>query len=260
MVSYDKAEIKDKLTLENIYDLLDEWGGEPEYTNFGIISATICHNPPGVGSHKLYFYENSKLFHCYTGCDEPSFDIFQLFINVASIQFHKEIDLNAAVRYLAQKFNIICYVDDDNNEDASSLEDWEIFMRYDNLQETEAKDYSVNLSEYDDTILDRFNYKVRILPWENDGISRAAMKRARIGFFPGADQITIPHYDKNGRLVGIRGRALCQEDAEKYGKYRPLRINRLTYSHPLGMNLYNLNNSKKAIGIIKKAIVFEGKR
>ena len=32
------------------------------------------------------------------------------------------------------------------------------------------------------------------------------------------------------------------------------------YNHPLGMNLYNLNNSKDAIKIIKKAIVFEGEK
>ena len=32
------------------------------------------------------------------------------------------------------------------------------------------------------------------------------------------------------------------------------------YNHPLGFNLYNLNNSKEAIKLLKKAIVFEGKR
>ena len=34
----------------------------------------------------------------------------------------------------------------------------------------------------------------------------------------------------------------------------------MMYNHPLGMNLYNLNNSKDAIKIIKKAIVFEGEK
>ena len=32
------------------------------------------------------------------------------------------------------------------------------------------------------------------------------------------------------------------------------------YNHPLGMNLYGLNWSKDAIGIIKKAIVFESEK
>jgi hypothetical protein len=69
MISYNKDEIKESLELENIFDLLYEWGGEPEYTPFGILSATICHNKPGEGSRKLYFYTNSGLFQCYTGCD-----------------------------------------------------------------------------------------------------------------------------------------------------------------------------------------------
>lgn len=32
------------------------------------------------------------------------------------------------------------------------------------------------------------------------------------------------------------------------------------YNHPLGLNLYNLNNSKGQINKIKKAIIFEGEK
>ena len=85
MISFDKAEIKNILTLENIFELLYDWGGDPEYSSFGILSATICHNPQGEGSRKLYFYSNSNLFHCYSGCEEPSFDIFELTIKVFNI-------------------------------------------------------------------------------------------------------------------------------------------------------------------------------
>ena len=44
---YDKKEIRELLTIENIFELLHEWGGDPEYTEAGITSSTICHNPPG---------------------------------------------------------------------------------------------------------------------------------------------------------------------------------------------------------------------
>ena len=70
MLVFDKGEIRSSLTTDDIFNLLHEWGADPEYTNFGILSATICHNIPGEGSKKLYFYENSNLFHCYTGCSE----------------------------------------------------------------------------------------------------------------------------------------------------------------------------------------------
>ena len=76
MLVFDKNEIKESLSTEDIYNLLQEWGGEPEFTSFGIISSTICHNLPGEGSRKLYFYENSGLFKCYTECDS-TFDIFR---------------------------------------------------------------------------------------------------------------------------------------------------------------------------------------
>ncbi len=84
MISYDKLEIRNSLTIENVFELLQEWGGDPEYTDFGIVSATICHNNPGEGSRKLYYYENTGLFKCYTDCDS-TFDIFELLIKIINI-------------------------------------------------------------------------------------------------------------------------------------------------------------------------------
>ena len=81
-----------------------------------------------------------------------------------------------------------------------------------------------------------------------------------VGFYPGGDQITIPHFDIDGRFIGLRGRTLCKEEGEKYGKYRPVKIGKDLYNHPLGMNLYILNNSKHNISFMKKAIVFEGEK
>ena len=55
MINYDKNEIKNALSVDNVFELVHEWGGDPRLTEFGFISATICHNEPGEGSHKLYF-------------------------------------------------------------------------------------------------------------------------------------------------------------------------------------------------------------
>jgi hypothetical protein len=82
--------------------LLEDWGGEPERCPTGLIARTICHN--GINedaSRKLYYYENTGLFRCYTGCDEPVFDIFQLCIKVMGLQHHLQYDLNDAVRWIA---------------------------------------------------------------------------------------------------------------------------------------------------------------
>lgn len=256
MVVFDKLEIRNSLTIENIFELLQEWGGEPEFTGFGIISTTICHNEPGEGSRKLYYYENTGLFKCYTGCDS-TFDIFELLIKVFDIQKKKVFDLNDAVRYIAFKFGISASYKDEAED---QLDDWKFLNNYDRVQNIELKTNRIELKEYDKTILDRFSYLVNIRPWLNEGISQDVIDYNKIGFYPGGDQITIPHFDPDGRLVGVRGRTLGKEEAERFGKYRPLYIMGQMYNHPLGMNLYNLNNSKEYIKIMKKAIVFESEK
>lgn len=256
MIFFDKKEVKDNLTLDNIFELLQEWGGDPEYTDFGILASTICHNRPGEGSRKLYYYENSNLFCCYTGCG-GTFDIFELTIKIMKIQSNIEIDLNQAIGIIAYKFGIISSI---NIGFENLSEDWNVFKTYTRIQALEQQDLNVTLKDYDDIILSRLNYTVLIAPWLKEGITQEVIERAKIGYYPGGHQITIPHFDKDGRFVGLRGRTLNVEEAEKYGKYRPVYINHQLYNHPLGMNLYNLNNSKDNIGKIGKAIIFESEK
>jgi hypothetical protein len=257
MISYDKTRIKESLTLDNIFDLLQEWGGDPKYTSFGILSATICHNYPGEGSHKLYFYSNSGLFRCYTGCDSY-FDIFELARKVALIQKSLNWDLNDAVRWVAQRFGLSGTVED--IPDINS-EDWIYLNNYERIQEIEPKEQiEVILKEYDRSILDRFNYQMKITPWIKEGITQDVLHNALIGYYPGGDQITIPHFDINDRFIGLRGRTLCADEGELYGKYRPIKVNQQWYNHPLGMNLYGLNWNKEAIKTMRTAIIFEGEK
>lgn len=257
MLIFDKVEIRNNLTLENIYELLNEWGGEPEYTNFGIISSTICHNPPGTGSKKLYYYENSKLFRCYSGCEDPTFDIFQLAIKIMEIQKRIVFNLNDSVRWIAQHFG---FSGTEEFIEEESLEDWKHFSNYERIQSIETNKQEIILKEYDKTILSRFNYSVQIKPWLEEEINEKTLRKANIGYYPGGDQITIPHYDINNRFIGLRGRTLCADEGERYGKYRPLKINKVLYNHPLGFNLYGLNWAKNNIVLMKKVIVFESEK
>lgn len=258
MLIFDKQEIRDFLSEDNMMDLLQEFGGDPERTKFGIICTTICHNPPGDGSRKLYWYSNTGLFRCYTGCDEPIFDIFELVIKVMNIQHHINMDLNEAVRWVASKFGFVGRNEETGPEER--LNDWTFLANYDRIQDIKEKSNHVILKEYDINILNNLDYNIKITPWLNEGITQEVLNQAQIGFYLGGDQITIPHFDKDGRFIGLRGRSICAEEAEHYGKYRPLCINKIQYNHPLGMNLYNLNNSQDNIKIIKKAIVFEGEK
>ena len=160
---YDKDKLKETLDVEEIYDLLELWGGEPEYTDGGLISQTICHNLPGEGSRKLYYYENTKLFHCYTGCVDPSFDIFELAIKVEKNQYHLDWELYDAMDYIAHYFGL----EGEEQEQEEKSEDWEIFKRH---VFTPKEDTGfIQLKEYNPIILTRFAYP-RILNWEKEGI------------------------------------------------------------------------------------------
>lgn len=257
MQDYDKKAIREELSIDDYFQLVTEWGGNPEFTPFGFISDTICHNPPGEGSRKLYFYENSDLFKCYTDCD-CAFDIFELTIKVAQIQSNRKMDLNDAVRYLAAKFNIVITLDD--TEDIG-LADWQYLIAYDKINDIPTVNQVPQLKEYDKRILEPLAINPNYLtPWINDHIKPQILAHAQIGYNFSTDQISIPHFDKDGRFIGLRGRTMVKEDAERFGKYRPMIINKQQYNHSLGLNLYNLNNSKDNIKRMGKAIVFESEK
>ena len=253
---FDKDKLKESLDLENIFDLISSFGGEPEYTSKGLISQTICHNPPGEGSRKLYYFTNTKLFKCWTGCGDDAFDIFTLTAKVMKIQKGLDWELYDAMEYVANYFGI---AGEDKPQETNVLADWDILNRYEQNKSVIINNGIPELQEYDRSILDKFSYP-RILRWEKEGISKEVSRRNLIGYYPGGEQITIPHFDENSRLIGIRGRTLGEEDAERYGKYRPLYVNGTLYTHPLSMNLYNLNNSKENIKKARAAVIYESEK
>ena len=255
MMYYDKDNIKQSLTVEQVFNFVEEFGGEPEYTSFGLISTTICHNLPQEGSRKLYYYDNTKLFRCYTGCDS-FFDIFELYIKIKQNQSNIELSLFESIEFIAGFFG---FSPIEKEEDNRSLKDWEILNLYEKKSFLIASSYSYQNIKYNNKILEKMLYP-RISLWEKEGIGKEIIKENRIGYYPVDNQITIPHYDVDNNFIGLRGRNLSQQDIDLYGKYRPVTISKVIYKHPLGRHLYNLNRSKNNIKLFKKAIIFEGKR
>ena len=272
MYRYDKDSIKNQLQIDDVLRLVAELGGEPIMGSTGTFftSRTICHNVLGEGSRKLYYYDNTKLFQCFTDCG-ASFDIYELVQKVKNINGEYKIYYNREGNPVTREWQLFDAVDfvavyfgfsaeTSEFEDIQfKLKDWELFDKYDKINQIkEAPKQIVELKLYDDTILQHLPRPI-IKSWESEGISREVMLKRGIAYDPRTQSIVIPHYNINGQLVGIRERTLIKED-EIYGKYRPAILNGLMYNHPLGFNLYNLNNSKDAIKIIKKVIVFEGEK
>lgn len=259
---YNKNEIKENLSLENIEELLNEWDAEPTEKNGIIVAKTICHNNCGCGTHKLYYYPNTTLFKCYTDCGE-SFDVFELTRKVLSREKPKQREdsdwnLPEAIDFIARKFGFAPNQQnfDDINE---TLEDQKLFDRYDRIKDININTQEVELEEYEDKFLS-FLPRPVITPWLEEGISQESMDSHEICFDPKNQGIVIPHRDINNRLIGIRERTLIQEQADNYGKYMPAKIGGKMYNHPLSFSVYNLNYSKENIQKFKKAIVFESEK
>ena len=255
---YDKDKIKNELSLEQIEEVLTEFDAEPEIRGEIIVSKTVCHCGQ---SHKLYYYPNTALFKCYTDCSE-TFDIFELTRKVMSREHPKPREdstwnLPEAIDYIARKFGYSPL--QTQEEELDIKDDLTLLDRYDRINDININTQEVELKEYEDIFLKHLPHP-RIKVWEDEGISKDVIEAAEICYDPKNCGIVIPHRDINNRLIGIRERAMVQENEEKYGKYRPAYIGRQMFTHPLGFNLYNLNHSKNNIKRMKKAFVFEGEK
>ena len=256
--SYDKDLIKQQMTIDQVYDLLEEWHAEPEIKGDTIISRTIDHNylNDTTASHKLYYYNNSKLFVSFTGAG--SFDIYQLVLYVKNREEGLEWELPQAVNFIAQRLGI-APKEADAFEDFDSLTDFIYLTKSDKIKEIKPLQQLVELKEYDGSFLKNLPRPV-IYDWVQEGITKEIMDLRGICYDPKSNGVVIPHYDINNRLVGIRERSFDPLQIELFGKYRPAIFNGKMYNHQLSFNLYNINNSKDNIRRLKTAIVFEAEK
>lgn len=248
----DKEEIRESLTENDIELILIELGSDkPKHdSKDNLIFTTVCH---GGHKHKLYYYNETKMFHCYTDCSE-SFDIYSLVMK-AKKQQGKDLTFYQAIQYVANLTGKYYSADSTLQKAESNLiNDWEWINRF-------KKKEKVNhvLPKYDTKVMDIFIHKPHEL-WLDEGISYETMKKFNICYYQREEKIVIPHYSIDGDLVGIRGRALRQEDIDAGKKYMPLYIENRLYNHPTMYNLYGLHKTKEAIKRLKKVAIFESEK
>lgn len=251
---YDKDKIKESLDILQVKEIVAELGGEPILQNNILLCKTICHNGD---SHKLYYYDNTHLFRCYTGCADPTFDIFELVRKVKSRELDNDYQLPQAIQFIAEYFGFapVEHIEENNN----LKQDLTYLNNYDRISNIEITNQIVELKAYDDRFLKNLPHPT-IQPWIDDGISKEVMDYYEICYDPKSCGIVIPHRDINKRLIGVRERLLGLEDVEKYGKYRPLKLRNIMYNHPLSFSLYGLCQNQDNIKAFKKAIVFEAEK
>lgn len=243
----DYAEIISNLDTDSVIHLMTELGAD-RYDDRGdfVIFPTICHNlESSEASMKLYFYKKNKMFVCYTECGSMSiFKFLRTYYEERQIEYDWYQDI----------YEVVC--------NCSSFKQKEGFIKpvYKSLKERySVARKEVQLPEYSPNVLDCF---IKHYPpeWLNDGISKTAMDKFNISYSISQNKIIIPHYDIDGRLVGIRGRALNEWEVENVGKYAPIRIENTWYKHPLSMNLYGLNVNRKNIRAHGLCFLFESEK
>ena len=242
-------DIINSITLDDVKTFLESLGVEQIaiYEDKGyLVCPTICHNPlEEAESMKLYWYQNNKIFKCYTECNE-SMSIFTLYQKFMKINYHK-VSFEEAIDYIKKCLKHIV------------LSDKKKYKSDINFEQYKFESSIPVLTEYPKEMLTYFlQYHHPV--WLKDGIKPEVMDKFSIGLWNAENKITIPHFDINGRLVGIRARTLDKEEAEEFGKYRPVQIGNTLYAHPLHFNLYGIYEHKDAIQRRRSAIIAEGEK
>lgn len=256
----DATELKESLSIDDISKLLTELGAESTHhnTNKGeLITNTICHNHSN-GSHKLFYYEDSYSFHCYTSCG-CNYDIFSL-IEKRYKLLNKEISFTEAIRYVASKTG--------RETSNATFGDSFIIPNEPTINEElkwmqrVSKKKKVELSEpvtHSEKILEVFS-NIHHPEFLKDNISSEAMKKFKIMYYNRGNRIVIPHFHPtNGKLIGIRGRALNEWEIETT-KYLPLTIQNTMYNFSSYSQIYGLWQNKDTILKLRKAILFESEK
>lgn len=235
----DAQQVKELLSERDISDLLSELGGYPRTVGKLIYSKTVCH---GGNRHKLIYFPENYQFTCFTGCG-CSYDVFSLISKVFGIDFA------SAFKYITGKFGI--------NTNGSFLSGDRLDLSFINKFKKHEPQYILN--EIDSNLLNSF-YQLYHENWINDGISIEAMKKHNILYSIKDNKIIIPHFDIDGRLLGIRGRALNEDEVEAGRKYMPIFHKGEVRKHPTGGNIYGLEVSKEDIRQQKSIILFESEK
>lgn len=234
--------VKEQIGITQVYEVLEYLNADPVMRDGVIVSRTVSH---GGSSNKLYYYENTQLFVDYTD-GGGSFDLFEL---VSRVQ---NLPLNDAIWFVMSFLHI-----DGCDMLNDTVDDWDTFDRYKSIDEVKSLE-RIEFKALDAGLLDHYPSPV-IVPWVNEHISYQAQTDFNIKFNPIDGSILIPHYDIDGNLIGIRKRAVMEDDIA-WGKYRPAVIGGKARNHPIGFNLYGIDKAKQAIKDTGIAIVAEAEK
>ena len=264
----NKDELLNSLSDEDVIKLCTELGNG-KYKRDGqgnlCFNTSLCHLEGDSPNKLIYYahpntdlYPNRKtpIMHCFT-CTE-SYDLVGLVIRAKRLS-GQTFSYYQALNYIAQiTGHSEVFEQNGNYKPIDLIKDFDWLNKIKQVQNRRKKGIP-QLKIIPETYLECFTY----LPhdaWLNDGINKESIERYEIGYYSVNNQITIPHRDMQGNLIGIRGRYLDEEDVDNIGKYVPISLNGYTLSHSLGSVLYGAWVTKDKIKECRKALVVEGEK
>ena len=243
-----------RLTAEDIIKLMNSLGADNLPYNGGnqVLFRTICH---AGDSHKLYFFKDSKMFHCYTNCGQLSiFDIVQKVLNTDFLQAKNYIENYFGI---SSGFNMEMGFNQDLEFESEQDSDLDLLCKYDS--KPKEADLTRSYKILDESLLNPYRNMYHPA-FYNDHISFETMDKFEIKYDILNNRIIIPHRDENGNLVAIRCRNLDEYMIEIKMKYAPVRIDGKFLSAPTRMYLYGLYQNQESIRRMKKVIIFESEK
>lgn len=242
-------DIIEKITTEDVKMILKRLGSDctdKSEEHGHVIFNTVCH---GGDSHKLYYYLETKRFHCYTHCG--SLSLFDVVMGSKKVSFYE------SVRFVMELLGIeeLSLSSEVSTVDSS---EFNFLRRYQQINKPIRTQHN-KLNTYSDIVLEMFS-DMYYQGWIDEGISIETMKKYNIKYSIYDNAIVIPHYDADGDLVGIRRRSFNTDEVLHGGKYMPMCIEGKWYTHQLQFNLYGLNINKEAIKRQKRIIIVESEK
>lgn len=241
----------EKLNTSDILRLMEHLGiseAQVRYGNNCLIFPTVCHNDLGhEASHKLYYYESSKRFYCYTNCKGMS--VYDFIINAYKARGSKITFSRAYV--------LLDSLVEDRMKHGFAIIEPPTVKRTDKIIEN----WKDELTVYNPHVLECYTQQPKYLaPWIEEGVDYDVLKEFGVKFDMVRNRIVFPIYDHIGRLVGIKVRNFNQSDLDAHRKYMPLWHNKELYNYPKMMVAYGFYQNKKAIKRAKEVVVYEAEK
>ena len=199
---------------------------------------------------KLYFYKDNKIYIGYTS--NRSYDLFSL-VQTRLKLLSKPCSFMDAVHFVLSELGI--EAESVKRIDAPHIYNWEDslgkFLRF--------RQSGTTLQIYDDVILGELSHDYP-QAWIDEGISVDTLAKYQIGHYERLDATTIPCFDKDGNLIGIRCRHWLDSEIDN-GKYRPLMLaNGKIYKFPTNEVFFGMNWNYEEIKRTGMVILAEGEK